>query len=84
MREEAVHHYQYIGHHKLKAKHNEKYMELSRLHQLLTDIEVEARDIVDQIAISKNEQAIWMELDRVLQLLFPEFYNESIESLSRI
>ncbi len=83
-REEAVHHYQNVGHEKLKAKLREEVNSLSDLDRLLCDVEVEARRVVDEIAISKGEEPIWEKLDQTLQELFPERYNMPIESLTKV
>ncbi len=83
-REEAIHHYQNIGHPKLQSKLDDKIGGLTDLGRLLCDVEVEARMVVDQIAISKSEVPMWQKFDHRLKSFYEEFYNLTIEQLASL
>ena len=73
-REEAVHFLQYEGHSRLCAPFPADYMQMSKLEQICTAWEIEARHFVDRICEAKGEAPAWKELDEYLAKSHPDLY----------
>ncbi len=81
-RESTIHRYQKKEHQLLKARFpkDQSPSQTSKL-MLLSDIEVEARDVSDKIALVHNEIYLWKNVDTYFSQNYPEHYNKSIEEL---
>lgn len=80
-REEAVHFFQQEGHPLLKCSIDGSFPVdmLNGKAKYLCDLEVEAREIVDQICIANGEKPWNEEIDKLVQERYPEIYRKSIE-----
>ncbi len=84
-REETIHYYQYHDNPAVKVKFPDKFPEkFSPKSLLLSDLEVETRNIGDKIAIMNNEAPVWKNIDEYLSKNYPEYYNKPIEHLTTL
>lgn len=84
-RESTVHRYQKIGNPLLKKQFPpKKSASISSKKILLSDIEVEARKITDEITTRAGEKPIWKNLDDYLSENYPEYFNKSIEEQEKL
>ncbi len=75
--EETIHLLQDIGHPRLKAKlPGEGYMQLSKLDQILSEHETEARQFTDKILPTIGINPMWGQLDVYLQQTYPARYGK--------
>jgi hypothetical protein len=83
--EETVHYYQRHGNSLLHAAFPENFpAELSPKSLLLSDIEVEARSMVDNILIAGGEQPIWKPVDAFLKSNYQQYYNKPLAEIAAL
>lgn len=84
-REATIHRYQKIGTPLLKKQFpNKSPASIPRKTLLLSDIEVEARTIIDAISEQIGETPVWKNFDAFLSKNYPEHYSKSIEELEKL
>ncbi len=84
-REATIHRYQKIGNAKLHVQFPDKLpASFSPKLLLLSNVEVEARIISDDIASEQGENPIWKNVDDYLSKNYPQYYNKPIEELAKL
>lgn len=82
-REATIHRYQNIGNLALQVKFPKSIpITFSSKLLLLSNLEVEARTILDAVTLQKGESPVWKNVDIYLSQNFPQFYNKSIDELT--
>ena len=84
-REATIHRYQKFGNPLLFKQFPDKLpASVSRKALILSDVEVEARKIIDAIILQKEENPIWENVDTYFSKNYPQYYNKSIEELAKL
>jgi len=84
-RESTIHRYQKKGNSKLNAKFPSGPIEnISTRSLLLSDIEVEARKISDEISLQSGSNPVWRKIDEYLSGNFSDYYNKPIEEITKL
>jgi hypothetical protein len=84
-RESTVHHYQKIGNPKLQTQFPSNYTSSLSLNALfMSNIEVEARKIVDELTVARGLKPVWKDVDEYFAQKFPEYYNKPLETLAAL
>ncbi|HUQ84880.1 MAG TPA: hypothetical protein VM077_01010 [Candidatus Limnocylindrales bacterium] len=84
-RESAIHYFQKHGNPKLKVKFPQAFdKNLSPKSLLLSDLEVEARTIGDEIISVNKENSLWTNVDNYFAINFPDYHNKSIDYLTKL
>ncbi|HVF69405.1 MAG TPA: hypothetical protein VNA13_02440 [Xanthomonadales bacterium] len=84
-RESAIHYFQKHGNPKLKVQFPVSFaQDLSPKSLLLSDLEVEARTIGDEVIVANKEKSLWKNVDDYFSSNFPKHYNLSIDYLTTV
>lgn len=83
--ESTIHRYQKIGNPLLKKQFPEKLpLPPSPKKLLLSDVEIEARRITDEIIVQLGEIPIWKNFEAYLSKNYPQYYDKPIEDLIKL
>ncbi len=83
--ESTIHRYQKIGNPLLKKQFPEKLpLSPSPKKLMLSDVEVEARRITDEIIVQLGENPIWKNFEAYISKNCSQYYNKSIEELEKL
>ncbi len=84
-REATIHRYQKIGNPLLHKQFPDTLpASVSRKALILSDVEVEARNIIDVIIRQLGENPIWENVDTYFSKNYPQYYNKSISELANL